>query len=277
MPAQRAILSNRFVAAKLLPLPGEVHNLLLKPGTADRADADGLPVPPRELWQRWGTTAEAYLLSGSNDTSRMLSILAESDVDERSLSRVLDFGCAEGRMLRAFPRANGSELWGVDINASRIAWAQQHVSPPFRFATTTTAPHLPFADDCFDLVYAVSVFTHIGELADAWLLELLRILKPGACIYLTIHDEHTVRLLIEDYRDDPTHAYIVGLLREFDEETGALSRDWSSFSILADPAAHVFYDRAALLVKWSQFADVASVTPEATGYQTALVLQKRLP
>ena len=47
------------------------------------------------------------------------------------------------------------------------------------FATVTTAPHLPFADGYFDFAYCSSVFTHISDLADAWLLELRRIVRSG--------------------------------------------------------------------------------------------------
>jgi ubiquinone/menaquinone biosynthesis C-methylase UbiE len=77
---------------------------------------------------------------------------------------------------------------------------------PLHFVTTTTAPHLPFEDDYFDLVYCGSVFTHISDLADAWLLEIRRILRTGAYAYITIHDNKSVRLLQVFYNLD----YLVG-------------------------------------------------------------------
>ena len=85
---------------------------------------------------------------------------------------------------------------GVDINAKHINWCQLNLGPPFFFATTTTAPHLPFEDGYFDLIYSGSVFTHISDLADAWLLELRRIVRKGGYLYITIHDKRTVEVLL---------------------------------------------------------------------------------
>jgi len=177
-------------------------------------------------------------------------------------------------MLRFFPRRAESELWGVDVNARRIAWAQQHLPPPFHVLTTTTAPHLPFSDGFFDLIYCYSVFTHISDLADAWFLELLRILRRGGHIYLTIHDEHTVELLLGRYRDANEH--VARAVRRLDEQTDVLSQDWIYFTILADPGANVFYRSQSLVDKWSRFADCLERRPEAAQYQTALVFQKRV-
>jgi SAM-dependent methyltransferase len=271
----REILSNRFVSAKLLPLHEQKgYTVLLRVHTD--AQADGLPVPPPSLSSRWGLTTDSYLRGGQIDAEAILGSLAEVGATVEPASRVLDFGCAEGRVLRFFPRPPESELWGVDISAERIAWAQRHLPAPFRFATTTTAPHLPFEDNYFDLVYCISVFTHISELADAWFLELLRVLRPGGHVYLTIHDETTVELLRGPYRDNPTHAYMVDLVRKFGEETGMLDEEWAYFTILADPAAQVFYNAGYLVDKWGRLADCVSVRPEAIGYQTALIFRKSM-
>jgi SAM-dependent methyltransferase len=70
------------------------------------------------------------------------------------------------------------------------------------FCTTTTAPHLPFEDGYFDLIYAGSVFTHIADLADAWFLELKRIVRPGGRLYITVHDKHTIDLAL-NHPDPP--------------------------------------------------------------------------
>jgi SAM-dependent methyltransferase len=271
----RDLLSNGFVSAKLFPLAaGGRHALLERPSPRDGERE--LPTPPRELWERWGSSLENYLSTGSADVESMLAILDSAGVTRDSLTRILDFGCAEGRMLRFFPRAEGAaELWGVDINAERIAWAQQHLAPPFRLATITTAPHLPFEDSSFDLVYCLSVFTHISDLADAWFLELLRVLRPGGHVYLTIHDEHTVDLLLGPYRDAGTHETMVALVKAIEERTHLSSRDWVYFALDADPGAQVFYNAEYLAGKWSQLAECLAVRQEASSYQTALVFRKR--
>ena len=52
-------------------------------------------------------------------------------------------------------------------------------------------PFLPIEDRTFDLISAMSVFTHIDETETSWLLELWRILKPGGIAVVTIHNEDT--------------------------------------------------------------------------------------
>jgi SAM-dependent methyltransferase len=271
--AGRWVLANRHVASKLLPLDGDKGYAVLT-RSATSAAADGRPAPPEELWRRWSFTLDDYLSAGRGDVETMLETLAEAGADTTEFARILDFGCAEGRMLRFLDDVAGRELWGVDVNAERIAWAQQHLSPPLRLATTTTAPHLPFPDDHFDLVYAVSVFTHISELADAWFLELLRVLRPGGHAYLTIHDEHSVEVLLGRSKQAGTHRDLVSLLERFESETGVLSSDWVYFAINADPGAQVFYRAEDLVRRWSLLAEFRSRKPEASSYQTALVFRK---
>jgi SAM-dependent methyltransferase len=270
------IVSNAYVSAKLMPLEaekvfdGKTHAVIDPRLPADGTD-EGLPIPPAEFWEGWGEVLAHYLDSGRDDMAAMLGVLEAAGVPQSELRRVLDFGCASGRMLRFFPRQEGGEYWGVDIKARHIAWCQQHLSPPFCFAATTTFPHLPFEDDSFDLVYCGSVFTHMSDLADAWLLELRRILRPGGLAYITIHDEHSIEMLYDRYPDRG----ITKTLREFDAETGAVTNLDSFFAIGIEPRSQVFYNSGYLAKRWGAFVDVVSVTPRAMDYQTAYLLRKR--
>jgi SAM-dependent methyltransferase len=97
--------------------------------------------------------------------------------------RVLDFGCGAGRTLRHFAAEAGeAEFWGCDIDAASIAWLNAHLNPPFRAFVNGAVPPLALPDDSLDLVYAYSVFTHIGAAWSAWLLELHRVLAPGGLL-----------------------------------------------------------------------------------------------
>ena len=159
------------------------------------------------------------------------------------------------------------------MNASFISWCEQHLGPPFLFLTTTTSPHLPFEDNYFDLIYCGSVFTHISDLADAWLLELRRVLRKGGYAFITIHDKTTMELLFTKTWSKGTVEF-VDRVKRFDEKTSISTKDYAWFSFERDPDSQVFYDTQYLVEKWSRFAKVVSVTPEAYGYQTAILLQK---
>lgn len=101
---------------------------------------------------------------------------------------VLDFGCGSGRVIRHLP-GSVSESWGSDIDPRCIDWNDRHLSPPASFVVNGETPPLPFPAAKFDLVYALSVFTHISTHWPAWLLELDRVLAPGGLLVATLMSE----------------------------------------------------------------------------------------
>ena len=159
-------------------------------------DASDLSTPPESLWLGYGLTIDEWLASGKQHVDKMRSILADSGCTLPPGSRVLELGCAGGRMLRWMRDvAEQGEVWGTDISGDHIMWCKQALSPPFHFLISTTTPHLPFADNYFDVIYAGSVFSHIDDMADAWFLELRRIMRPDGRLYVTIHDNYTIEVL----------------------------------------------------------------------------------
>lgn len=272
-----AVVTNAHLSAKLIPFErrdtADGEHLVVwqrSRNTAARTET-APPVPPLELREGWWGSDEEYLEPGRRDMATMLQILDGVGASLPNVRRVLDFGCAAGRMLRFFPEADQRECWGVDIKAHHIAWCQEHLSPPFLFAAATTLPHLPFEDGYFDLVYCGSVFTHIGDLPDATLLELRRVLRPGGFAYITIHDEHSIEALLDRYPERG----LTDMLRRLDAETGILQQDYAFFYVGVDPWTLVFYDSSYLIDKWSRLMEIESISPEAMDYQTALVLRKR--
>jgi ubiquinone/menaquinone biosynthesis C-methylase UbiE len=176
-------------------------------------------------------------------------------------------GVAGARMMRWLNDvADKCEIWGTDISGDHIVWCKQHLSPPFNFFITTQYPHLPFEDQYFDVIYAGSVFTHIDDLADAWLLELRRILKPGGRLYITIHDEHTIQILTEQKYD---LSKTLMCRKDFFE-----NRDYGMFTIGRFMRSQVFYDTEYLARRLKPFYELVSVTPKAYEFQTAVLLRR---
>src|SRR5262249_7785636 len=158
---------------------GHQPYVILKPaGMSSPKDAAGLPVPPPELWGDLGESAEEYLASGRMQVETMLQITGAASLTLTPAHRSLDFGCRGGRLRRWVEGAAGGEIGGTDIDARPTVWCQQPLSPPLKFTTTTTYPHVPFEDGYFDFIYSVSAFPYHPDLADAWLLELKRVLRP---------------------------------------------------------------------------------------------------
>jgi len=163
---------------------------------ADRKRGEDFAIPPRDLWEGYAGDKVRYLKGGIRDVDVMATLLGKVDFRFAKCNRVLDFGCAAGRMTRHLRKyARQAAIWGVDIRADSISWCQHHLSDFGSFATTTCLPHLPFEDGYFDLILAGSVFTHIDALLQTWLLELARILKVGGRLYFTVHDLETIKSL----------------------------------------------------------------------------------
>lgn len=234
-------------------------------------------IPPTSLRHYYGFKDgkyhdDLYLDSGRKDILSMRKIL-NGDGFTMLGERILEFGCSGGRMMRHLEvEATENEVWGVDLHSAAIHWAQIHLSPPFHFFTNTTTPHLPFEDNTFGLIFAGSVWTHIGELDDAWLLEVRRILRPGGRLYITISDENTLEEVKRISPDHPSNQHVA----ELDEATGMLSKDWVAFVTRTTPwLQRAVYRREAWVNRIGKWMDVRITKPNAYGWQTGVLLAKR--
>ncbi len=114
--------------------------------------------------------------------------------------RVLDFGCGAGRVLRHFaPEAADGEFWGCDIDGPSIEWARRNLCPPFdpdHILHCPETPGLPQADGYFDLIYAISVYTHLTDDWAGWLLEHHRLLADGGLLLATFLGETAIEKVV---------------------------------------------------------------------------------
>jgi SAM-dependent methyltransferase len=113
-------------------------------------------------------------------------------------SRVLDIGCGPGRNAAHLTRyLNGGSYEGFDVMPEAIRSAQRRITPrypSFRFqlldlmnatynpggAASATDVRFPYPDESFDVVFGVSVYTHLRPLeTEHYLRETARVLKPG--------------------------------------------------------------------------------------------------
>ena len=250
--------------------PGASHYILRK--TAEPIpEGASMPVPPSDRWisKKYGKTVEEYLSSGKRDMEEMCDILSQSGVSLESSGRILEFGCGNGRMIRWLEgMAKKGEVWGTDIDATRVFWCKQNLSPSFRFITTTFVPHLPFEDHYFGFIYAGSVFSHIDDLADTWFAELRRVLRPGGTLFITVHLKNDLAVLKrEEYRDTG----LARRLRRFSEHERS---DFNMFTIGRAEQSFVFYDIDYLRRSLEPFFRILSVTEEVRLYQNALLLER---
>ncbi len=85
-----------------------------------------------------------------------------------------------------------------------------------------------------------------------------------------------LRLLLSPGREYGAF-HLAEQVRRLDRESGVLRQDDVRFAFDGEPHyrfPQVFYDVDYLTQKWARWLRVVSVTPEAYGHQTALVLRK---
>jgi SAM-dependent methyltransferase len=159
-----------------------MHPLQTEPGV----------LPPRDVVAKvqGSNTADASSFFGAayRDMANYLEALRTHGFDVMSMKRMLDFGVGTGRMLLHF-LPFPLERYGVDVNPAAVEWTAQKLG---RFATIELSefePPLRYPSGFFDLVMANSVFTHMPyEAQPRWIAELARVLAPGGCALITIHD-----------------------------------------------------------------------------------------
>jgi SAM-dependent methyltransferase len=102
---------------------------------------------------------------------------------------MLDFGCGCGRILRHWECLSAIEIHAADQNEELAGWCDRNL-PFVSVSRSSPLPPLPYQHDAFDVVYAVSVFTHLTEQVQLlWLAELARIIRPGGLLLLTVHGD----------------------------------------------------------------------------------------
>lgn len=167
-------LFNRYAKKKLDP-----YFKLIKPGITAPRELEiktSLLDEPKPEWQ---PNPYLYLYGGYKTVLYWLALLEHYSVNLKSIKAILDFGCGSGRLLRHFRCFEQARLVGTDVNPECIQWCKNNL-PGAEFYCNELEPPLSFAEDqSFDLVYALSVFTHIPlNLQTAWLEEINRILSP---------------------------------------------------------------------------------------------------
>lgn len=127
---------------------------------------------------------------GSNYDDEVQAAIAERvqiPADGKPIKRILDLGCATGRLTFAmkdrFPEA---EVWGLDVAAPMVRFAHTRgvdLGKDVHFAQRL-AEDTKFPDEHFDLVISYIMFHEVtSEAQDKIIAETKRILRPGGVFF----------------------------------------------------------------------------------------------
>ncbi len=150
---------------------------------------NGLPVPPPKLRVKVSGHADlnVFLRAGQQQSGVIQSSLSRAGVDIKELNRILDWGCGCGRVLRWWRDLSDTEIHGCDYNPKLVQWVDRNL-PFVRARVNRLSPPLPYEPESLDLVYGISIFTHMtNKLATEWMEEIHRVLAPGGWVFFTTH------------------------------------------------------------------------------------------
>lgn len=148
--------------------------------------------PPYFIYETFRLDYERYFDSGREDAEwvadKARPFLTLQNID------VLDWGCGPGRIIRHMPAVLGgsSRCHGSDYNEAYIRWCAENLAG-IDFRRNGLMPPLPFDAASMDLVYSISIFTHLSKNAhEAWMIEMHRVLRPGGLFLTTTHGDATM-------------------------------------------------------------------------------------
>ncbi|WP_299713226.1 bifunctional 2-polyprenyl-6-hydroxyphenol methylase/3-demethylubiquinol 3-O-methyltransferase UbiG [uncultured Tenacibaculum sp.] len=119
-------------------------------------------------------------------------------------ANILDWGCGNSRILRHLPTVAGdtNKYFGCDYNTKYIKWCQDNLEG-IDFKLNQLTPPLPYDHEKFDLIYGISIFTHLSlEQHHSWFKELQSVLKPNGILFLTTHgNAHKFKLTTKEQKE----------------------------------------------------------------------------
>ena len=158
------------------------------------AQAKIIKYPPVNLIRWTGSDSnESYVNIGKSCMDYIRPYVKNND-------RVLDIGCACGRIAQALFEEFDVEYEGFDVSPPAIEWCNQELKTdkhhfqlaPIKFAYNPTGTiaaqeyKFPWPDDYFDFVWLTSIFTHLQtDIVINYANEINRVLRPGKAAYIT--------------------------------------------------------------------------------------------
>jgi SAM-dependent methyltransferase len=229
--------------------------------------------PPAKLISRVHGTSET---AGFEQVGRTVALdiyaAAAAHIDLDRPLRILDFGCGCGRVLRYMGEiAPASTIDASDIDGEAIGWCEGNFQGEvrrgrFTFTVNRDHPPTPFDSDTFDLVYAISVFTHLPEdLQLQWLGELSRVTRPGGIAVLSAQGGALIRKHLTP-----------GDSRLFDAK-GFHYFPYGGTEGLPDYYQAAWHDRSYIDRVWSRYFEILEQVPGGVADHQDLILCRKRP
>ncbi|MGG8498169.1 class I SAM-dependent methyltransferase [Tenacibaculum sp. TC6] len=152
--------------------------------------------PDFYLYETFGLDYSRYYFGGAH-VAKWIFNNFKKHIKFNPKSKILDWGCGPGRVIRHLPKIMGKEnlYFGTDYNVNYIEWCTSNLTN-IRFTLNQLSPPLKFEDNYFDAIYGISIFTHLShEMHIKWIKELNRITIKSGILLITTHGESFIHKL----------------------------------------------------------------------------------
>jgi SAM-dependent methyltransferase len=199
----------------------------------------------------------------------------------KQFETVVDWGSGCGRILRhfsehpnggRFAETRNQDLFGFDIDAVNVEWCEQNMPDVATFDLIEPLGTFSLPDDSVDLLYGISVMTHLTEHAQCqWLKEIRRVLKPGGGAILTTHGEHF--FYAGPGFNDPNRMLSVPFLEKY----GFLDiyRDANLGGEHMEHYRATYQSRKHVRDTWRRYLDILDVIPATNAWRQDFVVLKK--
>jgi SAM-dependent methyltransferase len=160
----------------------------------------GFVLPPADLaydaYGRWN--AETYRRQGREHAQYIAGLINQYRPEARV---IVEWGCGPMRVLRHMPAIfRNHSIIGLDYNPKTIEWCKRQFRS-IQFHHNDLSPPLPLKDGQADVIYSISVLTHLSEpLHYSYVVDLVRCLSPGGILIVTLQGDSFVHKLMANER-----------------------------------------------------------------------------
>jgi len=115
---------------------------------------------------------------------------------------ILDAGCGDGRYVFALTGNKYCNVYGCDFAEDRIKQANKLSGEVDNRFVVGNVLELPYGDNIFDVVLSVGVLHHLkNDEREQFFNEMIRVLKPGGRVFLTVPKEKKLRKIISVFKN----------------------------------------------------------------------------
>jgi len=139
------------------------------------------------------TSVQRFSVTGVSTAFQIRSIIDKYFESDRTIT-ILDWGVGCARVAVPLKRVMrpDARVIGVDVDEVNVAWCRENLND-IEIGLCDFFPPLELEPNSIDVIYGISVMTHLTDAAQfVWLREIRRMLKPEGICILTTHGEPTL-------------------------------------------------------------------------------------